>query len=115
MNSYTKKRIIFNTKLQQVEKPTADIAEINSLKDELKAVLEEKLTLEKMLCTRDENQSSIQQSVSELSLKLKTVEQENEQLREQIHVGSEASEVRVYRSVKIDHVSYRPQTKFGAR
>ena len=94
-----------NTKLQRVEKPTADTdTEINSLKDKLKAVVEEKLTLEKMLCTRDENQSSIQQSVSELSLKLKTVEQENEQLREQIHVGSAASEVSVCGSVKIDHV-----------
>ena len=89
-----------NTKLQQVEKPTASTdTEINALKGELKAVTEEKLTLEKMLCTRDENQSSIQQSVSELSLKLKTVEQENEQLREQIHVGSAASEVSVCLSV----------------
>ena len=95
-----------NTKLQQFEKPTSDPdVEINSLKDELKAVVEEKLTLEKMLCTRDENQSSIQQSVSELSLKLKTVEQENDQLREQIHVRLEASEVSVCRSDKIDHVS----------
>ena len=78
-----------NAKSEGVGKPgIGREMEIKTLQDELKTAEEDKLQLEKMLCTRDENQSSIQQSVAELALKLRTVEEENAQLKEQIHTAT---------------------------
>ncbi len=51
--------------------------------------------LESILCTRDENQSSIQQSVTELGQKLGRAEQENKTLREQLQASSRSEQVNI--------------------
>ncbi len=51
--------------------------------------------LESILCTRDENQSSIQQSVTELGQKLGRAEQENKTLREQLQASSSSEQVNI--------------------